>query len=128
MKCKIDCPVHSDTGREWEITPEGRVWPCCYYANAWDQRMVPNGESDLLFKDKVMMDLIKEDSEWNSLNTYSLEEIVEHEIYWTHLYTPGWESDNPATICEHECGVIVDSVSGAEIGGSDLRVDPHLKK
>lgn len=129
MKCKIVCPVHKDSSREWEITAEGRVWPCCFFGNAWDKRLNYNNiETKLLKEDTIVWNLLKTDPEWNSLNTYSLEEIVDHEIFWTHIWKQGWESDNPPPICEKECGVRIDNASGKELGGSDLRAKSHFKK
>jgi hypothetical protein len=128
MKCKIVCPVHKDEAREWEISSEGRVWPCCYFANGWEKKGHKNDETDLLFSDSEIRKLFNEDTDWNSLNTYSLEEIVDHEIFWTHIWKQGWESDNPPPMCEKECGVRIDNASGKELGGSDLRAKSHFKK
>ena len=87
----IKCMVVKDGNREWEITSEGRVWPCCYFANAWDKQ------------DKPIWKLMQEDSEWNSLNTYGLEDIIKHEVFWNHIWYKGWESDDPSPICLNEC-------------------------
>ena len=38
IKCEVMWPMHDTSGRftrGWEVTPEGRVWPCCFFANAW---------------------------------------------------------------------------------------------
>jgi len=128
MKCKIVCPVHTENSREWEVSSEGRVWPCCYFANGWEKKQYNNDETDLLFSDSEIRKLFNADPEWNSLNTYSLEEIVDHEIFWTHLWKQGWESDNPPPMCEKECGVKIDNASGKELGRSDLRAKSHFKK
>jgi hypothetical protein len=120
-KCKIDCTVHNMNSREFEITSDGKVWPCCYYANAWDARSDPESTSTQLYNaDPVMVALDKEDPTWNLLSEHGLDEIVDHEIYWTHLWYPGWESDNPPPLCVEECGVYIDELSGKETTNSRL--------
>jgi hypothetical protein len=112
-KCKIHCYSHMDEHREFDITSDGRVWPCCYYANLWDLRDDP--ETDLPLKitdDSELMELVEEDPDWNNLKKHSLEDIINHDIYWSHLYIEGWESDNPSPICAHECGEYIDDVTG----------------
>ena len=59
-KCNINCHAVDleDKIRLWTITPEGRVWPCCFFANAWDKRnnindIGPNSESGYLLKDTI---------------------------------------------------------------------------
>ena len=60
MKCKISCPVHKEDFREFEITPEGRVWPCCYYANAWEKRLDPfNEEAETMLKDGIWEEVLR---------------------------------------------------------------------
>jgi len=97
------CP---DTGdRMWEVASDGRVWPCCFFSNAYDKRHMKewhefeepseeeikndllNTESRALFDDPVMSKLLKEDPEFNNLYT-SVE---------------GWESDNPPLVCIENC-------------------------
>lgn len=100
----IKCMVVRNGVRDWEITSEGRVWPCCYFANAWDKRKETNSEEHArLRQDKPMWKLMQEDSEWNSLNTYGLEDIIKHEVFWNHIWHTGWDSDNPSPICLKEC-------------------------
>lgn len=128
MKCKINCLAMTknykgEDVREWEITPEGRVWPCCYFANAWDKRSIPNEETKLLQEDKVIMDTFKEDYDWNNLNTYSLEKIINHTLYWTHIFNEGWNSDQPPSICEKECKVITNEATGTQVSQSVLSVN-----
>jgi len=102
----ITCNAHQvkDDTREWEITPDGRVWPCCFFANAWDKRRNNNdNETKRLMEDKVIWNLLQTDPEWNSLNTHELDDIVNHKVFWTHIWYTGWESDNPPPICLKEC-------------------------
>jgi len=101
IKCMV---VHPDNVRDWEITPEGRVWPCCFFANAWDKRHdTRSHEHARLKEDSPIWRLMQEDSEWNSLNTHELDDIINHDIFWTHIWYPGWESENPSPICLKEC-------------------------
>lgn len=96
--------VVKDGKREWEITSEGRVWPCCYFANAWDKRHDPRSKEHARLKEDLpIWRLMQEDSEWNSLNTYGLEDIIKHEVFWNHIWHTGWDSDNPSPICLKEC-------------------------
>ena len=134
MKCKISCPSHNKKEREWEITPEGRVWPCCYYANVWEKRMTLMNEqisgwreAVSLFQDKPMLEKMKEDPNWNHLDHNNLDDIIEDPILWEHIYYPGWESDNPPHICEINCGQVYDKGSGTFHGKSELEADKQIK-
>ena len=99
--------------REFEITSDGRVWPCCYYANLWQLRDDPDEEADVrLSDDSEVMKLLEKEPDWNNLAIHSLEDIVNHDIYWSHFWTGGWEGDDPSPICAHECGEYVDNVTG----------------
>ena len=108
--------------RKWEVTPEGRVWPCCFFANAWDRRHMMrvdelgpdedsieedfhnvNSESAELLNDARMMTIINEDPDWNSLEHHSIEEIIAHEVFHSYIWTEGWNSDNPAILCVNNC-------------------------
>jgi len=105
VKYDIDCPDHSEDKRGWEITPDGRVWPCCYFANAWSKRHADmSPETELLYQDQEFVGLMDEDPGWNNLKSHSLAEITEHKYYWTKIWYPGWNSDNPNPICAIECG------------------------
>ena len=120
MKCKIDCPTHSHDLREFEITPEGRVWPCCYYANAWEKKTDPNSdEAKTMLKDGIW-EVLKKDPNFNHLDHYSLKEIINNPYYQERTFYPGWESDNPPYICELNCGEKYDEALGKHIPRSLL--------
>jgi hypothetical protein len=120
-KYNISCFAIEGTRRMWEVGPDGFVWPCCYFGNAWDKRLMMhadelddpiakqlasnklNDESALLFDDPVMLQLMKEDPNWNNLEYHSLEEIINHKIYQTYIHPTGWESDNPPLVCVDNC-------------------------
>ena len=113
------CP---DTGdRMWEVASDGRVWPCCFFSNAYDKRHMKewhefeepseeeikndllNTESRALFDDPVMSKLLKEDPEFNNLEHHTLEDIINLEIYNKYTSVEGWESDNPPLVCIKNC-------------------------
>lgn len=114
MSCKIDCIAHNRERRSWEITPEGRVWPCCYFGNAWDRRHSSNKETDRLMQDTTFNRLMEEDPDWNHLDYHTLDEILNHEYFWNTTWYPGWESDNPHPICKRECQVVTNKFTGTE--------------
>jgi len=125
MKYKrIECMQHTDEERSWEITPEGRVWPCCYFGNTWDIKFIdeprPMGIPEL-FDDPELEKIMTEDPDWNSLEKHSLDEIVAHEYYWTKIWKPGFEN-NPHPICAKECYVVVDEGTGKERSISDIAI------
>tara|TARA_R110002050_G_scaffold62912_2_gene137914 strand:+ start:21381 stop:21737 length:357 start_codon:yes stop_codon:yes gene_type:complete len=113
-KCDIKCKAidyHNDV-RRWEVTPEGIVWPCCFFSNAWDMRNVykKDGSGQLVEKDTKdlkedtrIMTLMENDPNWNNLEHHSLEEIIAHEIFQTHVYYEGWKSDMPPKVCVNNC-------------------------
>lgn len=129
MKCgTIDCPVHHEpeNGREWEITPEGRVWSCCFFANGWDKRATDNIETQTLMSDQVILAAFEQDPNWNSLDHHTLAEILDHHVLKDYVYATGWLSDNPPAICVRECSIQTDSVTGVRKGKSDLLVKNML--
>tara|TARA_B110001454_G_scaffold199420_1_gene204197 strand:+ start:2487 stop:2927 length:441 start_codon:yes stop_codon:yes gene_type:complete len=127
--CNIRCdvinynPELKETVRDWEVTPEGRVWPCCFFGNAYDKRhsthqdetQNPNDSSSLntesatLFDDPIMAQLLKDDPDWNNLEHHTLEEIINHNIYQSYIYYKGWESDNPPHVCARNCSTKINS-------------------
>jgi len=122
-KCNIYCSQHSETDRDWEITPDGRVWPCCFYANAWDKRLTTDynkfAETRLLLDDDIFWQLLQQDPDFNNLEIYSFDEIINHPIFHKHIYFEGWKSENPPTICVEECKIEVDTLTGTETTKSD---------
>lgn len=111
MSCKIICPITAinDDGvwqRDWEVTVDGRLHPCCYYANNWSERN---------FKDEKIAQEYADNPDWNNLLIHTMEEIVSHPLYDEYIHFPGWESDNPPPVCVSECSVIVNEFTGEEI-------------
>ena len=49
--------------------------------------------------------VIKYDSHWNMLSHHTLEEIIAHEVFQSYIFTPGWNSDNPPTVCSKNCTI-----------------------
>ena len=103
----------------WEVTPEGRVWPCCNFSNAYDKRHMThandtgnqadgdciNDESATLFDDPIMGKLMKDDPGFNSLEKHTLEKIIKHDAFEKYIHHEGWESDNPPLCCVANCRV-----------------------
>ena len=112
MSCKITCPSHHRDKREFEVTPEGRVWPCCYYANAWEMRFKKTGDDYQTLKDDGLWKVMQDNPKFNHLDHYSLREIINTPYYQTECYFPGWESDNPPHMCEINCGEEYDEALG----------------
>jgi hypothetical protein len=115
--------------RGWEVTSEGKLWPCCYFANAWDKRFSDNShEPARLLNDEKYIAVVNEDPNWNNLDHYTLDEIVQHDFYNNYIWYPGWESDNPSPICEQECGVQVDPITKHEHARSTNDIHTLMKK
>jgi hypothetical protein len=62
-------------------------------------------ESDTkdLKEDPRIMTLIENNPNWNNLEHHSLEEIIAHDIFQTHIYHKGWESNTPPQVCVNNC-------------------------
>lgn len=110
-KYKIDCFAIEGNQRMWEVTPEGRVWPCCNFSNAYDKRHNKelngdvNDESATLFNDPIMGKLMKDDPDFNSLEKHSFEEIIKHDAFEKYIHHEGWESDSPPITCVANCNI-----------------------
>lgn len=127
MTCKINCMSHSRDRRMWQVTPEGRVWPCCFWSNAWDKREDPESQFDyeLLISDKKLRDIIESDPDWNSLEKHSFDDIISLEYYNKDIYYPGWESDSPHKLCVEECSVVYDEDRGSERSNWDILISSN---
>ena len=126
MKCKISCPTHREDFREFEITPEGRVWPCCYYANAWEKRFSDSDEAKSLQSDGIW-EVMKKDPNFNHLDHYTLKEIIHNPYYQEQCFIPGWESDNPPHLCEINCGEKYDEALGKHVPKSLLEANQQIR-
>ena len=115
-KCNIFCSQHYHNYREWEITSDGRVWPCCFYANAWDKRLATDHnsfvETQRLLDDDIFWQLLQQDPDFNNLTIHSFDNIISHPIFNKHIYFEGWRSETPPTICVAECKVKIDDLTG----------------
>ncbi len=87
IKCQI-----LDEG-EIQVDENLRAWPCCYYdtANAEGQGKTGDDYIDSLPKD------------WNSLNTYTLEEILKHKAFTEHFNDKHWNSNKCSPLCKENC-------------------------
>lgn len=111
MSCRIWCPIITKGSdgvweREWEVTVDGRLHPCCYYANNWSERN---------FKDDKIKKEYENNPDWNNLLVHTMEEIMSHPLYNEYIHFSGWKSDNPPPVCVNECSVIIDDITGEEI-------------
>ena len=111
-KCNIKCKAidHHRDIRRWEVTPDNKVWPCCFFSNAWAKREVYNDkgrikeyDSIAFVEDEKLMNLMNNDPNWNNLEHHSLDEIIEHEIFQTYIYKEGWNSNSPPKVCVNNC-------------------------
>lgn len=103
-KCRIQCDSHEKDRREWEVTSDMRVWPCCYFANAWQMKNNPELPNAVLFmSDETLQEKMTKDPNWNNLKEKNLDQIVEDEMFQKYIYHEGWNSDNPPLICKKEC-------------------------
>ncbi len=113
MKCKINCIVHTTKSREFEISSDARVWPCCYFVTAWEIRRKLDDLSVQAFNDDIILQQrFSDDPDWNNLAVYSLDTILMDPIFTSYIHTDGWNSDNPPPICKLECSVYHDKLTG----------------
>ena len=127
-KCKIICMAmrkdelgpNKDT-REWEVDNQGRVWPCCYYANS--VLGTPDMKEFSKKEDPRFWEMWAAEPDFNDLKKYSLEEIIEHPIYDEFIAPRGWESNNPPELCVLECSAVIDEVTGVEQSAAKINVE-----
>lgn len=100
--------VPEENLRRWEITNDGRLWPCCFYANAWQE------QSRTVTEDATIMSTYEHDPTWNDLNIHSIKTAEQHDIFQKYLFLDGWESDSPPRLCVEECAVVIDEYTGKE--------------
>ena len=104
----------SDT-REWEITADGKVWPCCkVLTDLYPQNAYTNSENHTV-KDKKFMHYVINDPDWNNAFKKSMSEILNHPLYSEYITQSGWESDTPPHVCLSYCNI-------------NLDIDKHSKK
>lgn len=89
---KIYCEWHSSDRREFYVDENMKVLPCCYYAVGL--KNIP---------DPVFLDYEKQNPGWNDLSLYTMDEIINSEIYQNHIWTTGWEK-SPSELCIANCG------------------------
>ena len=122
-KCNIRCDALAvENTRAWTVTPEGRVWPCCHFSNAWDKRHMMrsdevgehpteedfnhvNDESATLLNDERMTTIMNANPNWNMLSHHAFEEIIAHEVCQSYIFYPGWQSDSPPPLCSKNCTI-----------------------
>lgn len=108
MAGKIKCMTWNSKKqiRDWEVTSEGKVWPCCFWANGWEKRLDPqSGEAKRLAGDPKFRKQMMKDPDFNNLEKHTLDEVVNSEFYTNDVWHPGWNSEEPPWICKYECTV-----------------------
>lgn len=117
MSCKIKCIAVRDGLRDWEITADGQLWPCCYYGNAWAVK------DQLLVNDNRIMQEFENDPDWNNVFVKKLDNVIEHNLYNDYIWNSGWNSENPPPICVKECAVVIDEYTGDEQAKSKIQLN-----
>lgn len=91
----IHCTFHNDKKRSFYVDEDLNVLPCCFYAR---QQIIPT------YKDYEFDNETNQNPGWNNLANHTLEQIQQNRIYKHHIFTKGWNSDNPSDICYYMCG------------------------
>jgi len=92
--------------RDWEITTDGRVFPCCYFVNCYTMHSQSDhqaGDVELWRNDKVLMEKFEKDPDWNKVPENNFDDIINDDFWWDYVYTKGWNSAEPPIICKKEC-------------------------
>ena len=99
--CDVECETlpNGDVNRIFELTIEGRVWPCCHYATDAEYPQLEGMD----ISDPVLEQLKKDDPEWNNAEKHGLDTVMKHDVFWTHLWDEGFDSDNPPSLCVLAC-------------------------
>lgn len=122
-KCKIHCEHHNRERREYNITASGRVWPCCFYSNAWDKQGSEAMEEKMgIFQDDILMDMLENDKDFNNLAVHDFKTIIEHPFFTKFTYYPGWDSDEQPIMCQRECRVEIDEATNTEKAKSNIDI------
>lgn len=90
--------------RDWEITADGKLWPCCkFVTDLYPESQIRNGNpttQDLTFMHRVIMD-----PDWNNVFKNSINDILNDPLYKDYIAPAGWESDNPPVPCLKYCNL-----------------------
>lgn len=113
-KYNIECMSIHDTekgpagARSWEITSDGKVWPCCKFVTDLypdSAQILKNNPNNATIRDSKIMDLIKSNPDWNNAFKNSMEDILNHPIYQEYISLVGWNTDNPPLPCQKYCNL-----------------------
>lgn len=99
--------------RDWEVTVDGKLWPCCYYANSYQ---------DGTLDDERVVQEFEKDPDWNDLTKNSLDQVVENPVFSEYIFVDGWNSDNPPPLCVLECSAVLDH-NGVEQSGAKIQLN-----
>jgi hypothetical protein len=106
---KIICMFHDGNRSEYDITVDGRVWPCCKFVNVITKIEAGMQKKGALDGDDYFFDLKENNPNWNSLEHYTLDDILNHDYFTNYVNTPGWNSGNTSVLCKKRCTAIVNS-------------------
>lgn len=91
--------------RDWEVTVDGRLWPCCYYANAWDDKWE---RIQMFDNDPELQELWESNPDFNNLQINKSNDVINNHMYDKYINNEGWNSDSPPALCVKECSVVID--------------------
>ena len=106
MSMQSDADDGSKT-RAWEITSDGRVWPCCKLVSDLypeSTRLIDDPRNATL-QDNKIMDEIKNNPDWNNAFKKTMKDIISHPLYVNYISSLGWENDNPPIPCQIYCNL-----------------------
>jgi len=106
-KEQIVCMFHDGERSEYDITVDGRVWPCCKFVNAITKIESGQVKYGALEGDDYFFKLRDEDPNWNSLEHHTLDEILEHDYFQNYVSDKGWKSGNTSILCKLRCSALV---------------------
>ena len=73
MSC-LDCHViNLPYGKMFEVTAQGRVWPCCHLASHYDEKHP--------IEDNILLEKFENDPDWNNIDKHPIDEILDGEMF-----------------------------------------------
>ena len=110
QKFNIQCmsiKLETNDTREWEITADGKVWPCCkFVADLYPEaKMIEDDLSNATIQKKKIMDEIKNNPDWNNAFKKPMKDILSHPLYVDYISRMGWDSNNPPIPCQMYCNL-----------------------
>lgn len=102
-KYNIECETWTKERKEFFVTHESKIWPCCHYTTAQlDKEQLSPGQPKL-DDDEYIAELEKNDPDWNNSDVRSIDEIIRHDFFTKHISEENWASDTPPPMCVTCC-------------------------